>query len=94
MNRRDEYIEKTKAGLDKVNAELAELEASIDEAVDEADDKRKEMLAKLHEQSDALKERLAQLRNKGEDSWEEFKGEVEHVRKAFVHSYNYFRSQL
>ena len=94
MGKRDEYIEKTKQRLDELNAEMAKLEADVDHLVGEAKVRRQEMLKKLRAQSATVQRKLAKLREQSEDSWESFKDEVEHVQKAFVHSFNYFRSQL
>ena len=94
MSKREEYINKTKEKLDELNVELEKLEGQVDQKVGEARVKQKELLDKLRAQSAQVQAKLKVLRKEGEGSWEKMKDEVEHVRKAFVHSFNYFKSQL
>lgn len=94
MGKRDEYIEKTKQRLDELNAEMAKLEAQVNQMAGEAKVRQQKALAALREQSAMVRAKLTSYRDQGEGSWENFKDEVEHVKKAFVHSVNYFRSQL
>ena len=53
-----------------------------------------DQLAKVREHSHAAKAKMDELVDAGEDKWEALVAEGEKVHKAFVHSVNYFKSQL
>jgi len=44
--------------------------------------------------SSAAQQKMDEIRQAGEDRWESLVEEGEKVHKAFVHSFNYFKSQL
>ena len=44
--------------------------------------------------SQAVKNKLDEIKATGEDKWEAVAAEAEKVQKALVHSFNYFKSQL
>ena len=62
--------------------------------LDEARDKYKEEMGKLRDQSKLAVAKLEELKVSGEDKWEAMVAEMEKIRDAFTHSYNYFKSQL
>ena len=94
MSKRDEYVAKMKLQLDELNAKMDELEAKAKEAKAEARDKYKEEMGKLRDQSKLAVAKLEELKASGEDKWEAMVAEMEKIRDAFTHSYNYFKSQL
>jgi hypothetical protein len=94
MSKRDEYIAKMKLQLDELDAKMDKLEAKATVAKEGARAKYKEELAKLHQQSKLAKAKLEELKAAGEDKWESMVTETEKIRDAFIHSYNYFKSQL
>jgi len=49
---------------------------------------------KLQQQYRQAVSKLDELKAAGEDTWESMVSEVEKVRDALKHSYNYFKSQL
>ncbi len=94
MSKRDAYIEKMKDQLDELNSKMSELEAKAQEAKDDARAKYKEEMKKLSKQSKLAVAKLEEIRSAGEDTWESMVTEMEKVRDAFKHSFNYFKSQL
>ena len=94
MSKRDVYVSKVKLQLDELNLKMTELEAKTKEAKAEARDKYHEEVGKLREQSKLAVAKLAELKAAGEDSWEGMMAEMEKVRDAFAHSFNYFKSQF
>ena len=94
MSKRDEYIAKIKLQLDELNANIGAAETKLHAAKAEVRDKYKEEMSKLQAQYKHAAVRLDELKAAGEDSWEAMVAEVEKVRDALKHSYNYFKSQL
>jgi nucleotide-binding universal stress UspA family protein len=91
---RDEIVAVMKAKIDETSAMLDEFEKKAAEASGEAEVAYKEQLAKLREQSDAAKAKLQELADSGDEVWQNFLEDAEKLRDAFVHSFNYFKSQL
>ena len=94
MSKRDVYVAKMKLQLDELNARMGELEAKAKEAKEDARDKYNEDLGKLRHQSQLAVAKLDELKASGEDKWEAMVAETEKIRDAFIHSFNYFKSQL
>lgn len=92
--KRDEYVAKMKLQLDELNAKMDKLEAKASEAREDARAKYKEEMSKLRQQSKLAKGKLDELKAAGEDSWDVMVAEMEKLRDAFKHSFNYFKSQL
>ncbi|WP_200385187.1 hypothetical protein [Rhodocyclus tenuis] len=91
---RDEYTRKIKLQLDDLNVKIDELESKVAGAKAEARDKYKAEVSNLRLQYRQALAKLDELKASGEESWGGMVAEVEKVRDAFVHSFNYFRSQL
>jgi chromosome segregation ATPase len=94
MLNRDAYIAKLKAQLDQFDAKMDELEAKAKDAKEDARQKYKEEITKLRHQSKLTKDKFEELKAACEDKWDAMIVDVEKVRDAFIHSYNYFKSQL
>ncbi len=94
MSKRDEYIAKMKLQLDELDANMDKLEAKAAVAKEDVRAKYKEEMTKLREQSKLAKAKLQVVKAAGEDKWDEMVTEMEKVRDAVVHSFNYFKSQL
>lgn len=94
MTKRDEYIAKLKLQLDELDAKMDKIEAKAKDAKEDVREKYQEEMAKLRTQSKLAKSKMAELKAAGEDKWEALVAETEKVRDAFVHSFNYFKSQL
>jgi len=56
--------------------------------------KYKEEMVLLREKSRLAKGKLQEVKAAGEDKWDSVVTEMEKVRDAVIHSYNYFKSQL
>jgi len=94
MTKRDAYVAKMKLQLDELNAKISELEAKAQGAKEDARAKYNEEMTKLRHQSKLAVAKLDELKAAGEETWETMVGEMEKVRDAFIHSFNYFKSQL
>ena len=94
MNKRDEYVAKVKAQLDDMNAQLDVLAAKSKSAKKEMQDKYKQEMADLRAQSSQVRSKLDEMKDAGEDVWENMVAEVEKIGDALKHSYNYFKSQF
>ena len=94
MSKRDEYIDVMKKQLDELNVQIGELEAKAKAGGEELKKEYEEQLANLKEHSAAAMMKLNELKHAGEEKWDELIVEGEKVHKAFVHSVNYFKSQL
>jgi hypothetical protein len=94
MTARSVYIEKMKLQLDELNASMTKLEGNAKVAKAEARAKYQEEMEKLKHQSDLAVAKLEEVKASGEDTWETMVAEMEKVREAFAHSFNYFKSQI
>lgn len=94
MSNRDAYIAKMKLQLDELNAAMNDLETKAREAKADAREKYKAEMTKLRHQSQLALDKLDELMSASEDSWENLVAGTEKVRDAFVHSFNYFKSQF
>ncbi len=94
MSKRDAYIAKMKLQLDELNTKMGNVEAKAREAKEDARDKYKEETGKLRAQSQLAVIKLDELKAAGEDTWDKMVAEMEKVRDAFTHSFNYFKSQV
>ena len=92
--KRDEYTAKMKAQLDELNSNIDALQAKAHEAKEDAREKYHAEVAKLRKQSAVAVAKLEELKLASEDSWHKMVAEMEKVRDAIKHSYNYFKSQL
>lgn len=92
--KRDQYVAKTKHQLDELNAQIDSVEAHAKKAKQNARKTYDKELTELRQQSAIAKTRLEDIKNSAEDKWEHLTVEMEKVRDALVHSYNYFKSQL
>lgn len=94
MSKRDAYIAKMKLQLDELNAKMDKLEAKATEAKEDVRAKYKEEITKLRQQSKLAKGKFEELKAASEDKWEAMVTEMEKIRDAFTHAFNYFKSQL
>ena len=94
MAKRDEYIAKMKIQLDELDAKMDKLEAKAKEAKEDARAKYKEEIANLRQQSRLAQGKLEELKASREEKWDDMVAEMERIRDAIAHSYNYFKSQL
>lgn len=94
MTTRDAYITKMKHQLDDLNDQMAKLEARAQEAREDVRDTYKAEMVKLHHQSDLAKAKLAEMQASTESAWDKMVAEMDKMRDAFVHSFNYFKSQV
>lgn len=94
MSKRDEYIDKMKQQLDGLNAQLKELEGKGEAAQAEFLEKHAEQITQLREHYAAALTKLDQIKSASEDKWESLVADGDKIHKAFVHSFNYFKSQL
>jgi hypothetical protein len=94
MSTKDVYIAKMKLQLDELNVQMSKLEAKATQAKLNAQEKYKEEMTKLRQQSKVAKGKLDEIMAAGEDNWETMVTEMEKIRDAFTHSFSYFKSQI
>lgn len=94
MTNKNVYIEKMKSQLDELNANMNKLEAKATEAKADARAAYLEEMRKLRHQSKLAGAKLDELKAGGEDNWNVMTTEMDKLREAFVHSFNYFKSQV
>lgn len=94
MSKRDEVIQKMKAQLDEVNAQLDKMENQAKSGRQKLGQKYDEQVAQLRSSSREARKKLDEMKAAGDNKWKEVADEAEKVQKALVHSFNYFRSQL
>lgn len=94
MTKRDEFVKKMKTQLDELNVEIDKLEAKFAEANETTRVRLAPHLEKARKARTAVVEKLAELKDAGETSWDSMQAEAEHVWKTFKQSVNYFKSQL
>jgi hypothetical protein len=94
MSKRDEYVEMMKKQLDELNVQIGELEAKAQAGQEGLKKEYEEQLANMKEHSQAAVMKLNELKSAGEEKWDELIAEGDKVYKAFVHSVNYFKSQI
>lgn len=94
MSKQDAYIVKMKHQLDELNVKMHDLEAKAEGAKADVRDKYREEMKKLRHQSKLAAAKLDEIKSAGESTWEAMVTEMEKVRDAFTHSFNYFKSQL
>jgi predicted nucleic acid-binding Zn-ribbon protein len=87
MTQRVDYIEKMELQLEKLNKKMAGLEASAQEAKEEARQKYKDEMSKLRQQSKAAVAKLEELKTASVDSWENLVTDMEKMHDAFTHSF-------
>lgn len=73
MNSRDVYIQKAKAKLEKLNAEIGGLEASTKELSADAEIKRREALKLLRQKLEEAENRIEAVQSSNEDAWDDIK---------------------
>ena len=94
MKTRDDYVKQMKQQLDSLNALVGDLESKAKEVTDDARDKYAEQLAQIDKAYEATHDKLEEVKAASGDKWEALVEDTEKVHKAFVHSVNYFKSQL
>jgi len=94
MSKRDEVIAKMKQQLDEVNAHLDELEKKTKASREQLGKKYDEQVASLRASAGAVRAKIDEIREAGDEKWEALVAEGEKVQKALVRSFNYFKSQL
>src|SRR5450830_1105942 len=87
MTQRTAYIEKMELQLDKLNKKMSGLEATAQEAKEEARQKYKDNMSTLRQQSKAAVAKLDELKAASVDSWETMVTDMEKMHDAFTHSF-------
>ena len=87
MTQRTAYIEKMELQLDKLNKKMSGLEATAQEAKEEARQQYKDDMSKLRQQSKVAAAKLDELKAASVDSWENMVTDMEKMHDAFTHSF-------
>ncbi len=91
---RTEYTEKMKRQLDALNANMDALATKASVAKADARETYENEMKKLRHQSKLARAKLAEISAAGEDNWDKMVAGMDKVRDAFVHSFNYFKTQV
>jgi len=94
MSKRHEYIEMLKEQIDEMNAKIDDWQTKREDVEGRVKEEAEEKLVAFREAAAAASTKLREIRDATDDSWEDLKTEMEKVRTALIHSYNYFKSQL
>lgn len=94
MLKRDQYVQKMKQQLDDLNGQIDKLAVKAKGANAELRATYDKQLGELRKLSKSAHEKMEEIKVSGEDKWEALVAEGDKVQKAFVHSFNYFKSQL
>jgi predicted nucleic acid-binding Zn-ribbon protein len=94
MSKRDEYVAKLKQTVDEFNEKIGELEVKANHAQADAKAEIEKQIVSLKEQAKPLTDKLDHWKEESEEKMDEYLKEAKKIRDAFVHSYNYFKSQL
>ena len=87
MTQRATYIEKMELKLNKLNEKMKEIGASNKEAKAEAQQKYKDEMGKLREQSKVAVAKLEELKTATADSWEGMVTDMEKMHDAYTHAF-------
>ena len=87
MTQRAEYIEKMEIKLNKLNEKMKEIGASTKEIKAEAQQKYKDEMGKLREQSKVTAAKLEELKTATTDSWEGMVSDMEKMHDAYTHAF-------
>jgi septal ring factor EnvC (AmiA/AmiB activator) len=94
MSRRDEFVEAMKRQLDEMNEQIGQLETRLADQKEKFGTVYDEQLQQLKASSQAVRQKIDEIRAAGDERWEALVVEGEKIQKALVHSFNYFKSQL
>lgn len=87
MSKQADYIGKMELQLDKLNKKMLGLEASAQEAKEEARQKYKEEMTQLRQRSKVATAKLEEMKASSVDSWEHMVTDMEKMHDAFTHSF-------
>lgn len=79
--KRDAYVEKLKGNIDKWNAEISEFQTKADQAKADAKVEILKQIAEIKARRQELEEKMADLKNAGEEAWEDVKKGVDVARQ-------------
>lgn len=94
MSRRDEIVTQLKAQIDEVNQRIGDIEARVDQLKGDAESTYRQRLEDMRDRERRLRGKLQELRDAGEDRWDQLRAEAETLQTALQRSFNYFKSQL
>jgi len=77
MNMKDAYMQKIEAQMEELRAEVDRMKAKAEKADADAKLEYKEQIEELRAKEHAAQEKLMELKNAGEDAWEDLKAGAE-----------------
>ena len=93
-SKKDKYAKKMKEQLEHLNTKLDEIEAEVRGFSAETRKKYDQQMTHLRQMAKSANKQLEGIKDVSEDQWDRLVTEGDKVQKAFVHSYNYFKSQM
>ncbi|MDT8997762.1 hypothetical protein RQP53_00570 [Paucibacter sp. APW11] len=88
---RQHYTETVKRQLDELNSQIDSLEAKAEAVREEARQGYQAELKKLRAQSHQAATQFSALQRAGEESWDQMSNQMDKLREAFRHSFDYFK---
>lgn len=92
-NTGDSCIATMKQQLDELNHTMQELEAKTQQAREEAYEKYISEMARLRQQSELASDKLMELKDAGETSWNDLVIGTDKVRDTFIKTFHDFKSR-
>ena len=80
MSMKDAYLQKMDAQMEEWNSEIDKMKAKADKADADAKLNYYEQIEELNTKQQAAQEKLRELKNSGEDAWEDLKAGFELAR--------------
>jgi hypothetical protein len=94
MSNRDDYIEKLKAQLDRLGADLDELETKFRKAETDVKMEKFEQINELRQRTAAARRTLVKIQEAGDDAWEDLKQSAESAWSALRDSFSKAKSEF
>lgn len=94
MSSRDDYVKKMHEMLDKLNAEIDALAEKAEHAQADVRDEYRKQVAQLRTRQDQVRDRLASLRDAGDEAWQDLKAGVDMAKDAIREAVESARSRF
>lgn len=84
--KRDEYVERLKDGIDRLNGEIDQLQARAERATEDVKGQYRDHVADLVVKRDAIKGRLVELKEASGTAWDDVKAGIDSAWEALGES--------
>lgn len=94
MSMKEAYEQKLQAQLDEWSAEIDKLKARADQAEADAQLEHYKQIENLRTMQDAARSKLAELKNSGDDAWEDLKAGIDNARESLAQALKSAKSRF